>query len=226
MRIDHTAIPDVACPDAGLALAGEWSTSGPEHQRRAADAALAAWQATGWPAGLLAHTCLLGQDGRSVLHYTQWAGENAARAFAGTGKPGWIRAVDGAVYGIEHRKVTAYQLYRNTTPAPGSPPAGCLVTVTIDFGTPDAQRQRDWVDNVFAAAGTDSPAPAAGMLAAHFHISVDGTRVLNLAEWTTAQAHRDAIAAPAKRFHAAVRQFPGVAGSAVQRYTPYRRITP
>lgn len=164
-----------------------------------------------------------------MLQYSQWADESASRAFAGTDKPLWAHAVHTAVPGIEHRKVTAYRLYRNTTPVVEPPPTGCLVTVTIDFDEPGAQRQRCWVDNVFAAAGTTDASPTVGMLAAHFHVSVDGTRVLNLAEWTTAQAHHDAGAStttPAERFRTAVQDFPGVVNSDVRRYAPYRCITP
>jgi hypothetical protein len=48
------------------------------------------------------------------------------------------------------------------------------------------------------------------MIAAHFHLSTDGAGVLNLAEWATLQAHRDAAGQPAPRLRAATRDFPGV----------------
>ena len=127
--------------------------------------------------------------------------------------------------GIEHRGVTAYRRYRDTTPLDAPPRTGCLVAVTVDFEAADPQRQRAWVDNVFGAAGTTEASPAAGLLAAHFHLSLEGTRVLNLAEWTTADAHRDAVAAPAGGFRARVRAFPGVSNVTTCRYTPYRHLT-
>ena len=120
-----------------LVLIGEWSAPGPDAQRRAAEAALNAWRAHPWPDGLLAHHCLLGEDGRAVVHHLRWADEAAARAFAGTGKPGWARTVDAAAPGITRHRVTAYRQYRTTTPLTAAPPAGCLVTVTVDLDAPD-----------------------------------------------------------------------------------------
>ncbi|MEW1724204.1 hypothetical protein [Streptomyces sp. NPDC093109] len=55
---------------------------------------------------------------------------------------------------------------------------------------------------------------------------VDGTRVLNYAEWESARAHIDALAAPgegvgfATAEWARVRAYTGVRGSTVTRYTP------
>lgn len=214
----------LARADAGLVLVGEWCVADPARQRDAADAALEAWRYRSLPAGLLAHHCLLGEDGRTVVHYLQWDDDVAARTFARTGKPCWIQAVDSAVPGIRHRAVTAYRRYRDTAPLPAPPATGCLVTVTVDLDGPDRQRQRAWVDNVFHAAGSASASPAAGMLAAHFHVSVDGRRVLNLAEWTSAEAHRDAVAGPATGFRAGVRAFPGVVRNVTRRHVPYRQL--
>jgi hypothetical protein len=159
------------------------------------------------------------------VHFTQWTGQVAARAFTRSDKSLWASAVDDAVPGIARLKVTAYRRYRSTTALTAPPPTGCLVTVTVDFDGPDPRRQRAWVDNTFAAAGTVDPSPDAGMLAAHFHVSLDGTRVLNLAEWTSAQAHRDALAMPAPPFRARVRAFPGVISSVAQRYLSYQHAT-
>jgi Antibiotic biosynthesis monooxygenase len=65
----------------------------------------------------------------------------------------------------------------------------------------------------------------AGLIAAHFHSIVDGTRVLNVAEWTNADAHRRAVTEPAARLRRITQQFPGVTGIAVQRFTPYLGTT-
>ena len=228
MNVDERTAPEPR--RAGVViLVGEWSLPGPEQQRRAADAALNAWRHILWPDGLIAYSCLLGEDERSVLHYSQWSGENAARVFASADKRRWAQAVDDSVPGIDRRGVTAYRLYRSTTPLDHAPPAGCLVTVTIGFDGPDEGRQQAWIDSVFTAAGTASPEPKAGMLAAHFHVSLDGTRVLNLAEWSTSRAHRNAVDsadASAQRLRAAVHAFPGVTRTVVRRYARYRRATP
>jgi hypothetical protein len=88
-------LPQVTHPDAGLVLVGEWGTSGAAHQRAAADAALGAWEAVPAPEGLLSYGCLLGEDDRTLLHYVQWSGEDAARAFVSTDR--WAAAVGEAV---------------------------------------------------------------------------------------------------------------------------------
>jgi hypothetical protein len=49
-----------------------------------------------------------------------------------------------------------------------------------------------------------------------------GIRVLNLAAWTTAAAHCHAEQNPNLR--TATQRFPGVAGIAVHRFTPYRAV--
>lgn len=209
-------------PGPGLVLVGAWSVSGPADQRRIADAALDAWRTGPWPGGLLAYDCLLGEDERTVVHCSEWTDEAAARAFAGAGKSAWLHAVHDAVPDIVHQKVTAYRRYRSTTPLPAPPPAGCVVTVTVDLEEPDPERQRAWVDNAFDAAGTADPAPEAGLLSARFHLSLDGARVLNLAGWTTAQAHRDA-AGVTDGFRERVRGFPG-ATSVTRRHLPYGHL--
>lgn len=84
-------LPQVFRPDAGLVLVGEWGTAD------AADATIGAWEAVRPPAGLLSYGCLLGEDDRTLLHYIQWAGEDAARAFVSTDRPRWVAAVDDAV---------------------------------------------------------------------------------------------------------------------------------
>lgn len=224
MWIETDPVPDVERDGVGMVLVGEWTVRQGD-QRRAADAALAAWPADAPPDGMLAHHCLLGEDGATVLHYQQWSDPEACRAFVDAGRPRWLASLDAQVPGIAHRRATAYQVYRSTEPSPDAPPCGCLVTVTVDFDGPDGQRQRDWIDTVFTASGTDRAAPAAGLIAAHFHVGLDGTRVLNLAAWSTGDAHRRAAATPAPKLRTATQRFPGVAGSAARRFTPYRGIT-
>ncbi len=220
-----TMLSDVLRADAGLVLVGEWATASQQDQRSAADAALAAWQDGVWPAGLLAYHCLLGEDGSSLLHYQQWTSADACRTFVANGRPRWLASVAAAVPGIQHRQATGYERYRSTSRLDTAPAAGCLTTVTVDFDSAGQQRQRDWVNSVFSAADSDQTSLEAGLIAAHFHVSVDGTRVLNIAEWTTADAHRRAVAEPAARLRRTTQQFPGVTGIAVQRFTPYRGMT-
>jgi hypothetical protein len=224
MLAETTPALDVTHGPNWLMLVGEWSTARPEDQQAAADAALAGWTDVAQPLGLLAHHCLLGEDGVGVLHYLRWSSPDACRAFVSTDRPRWLRSVDAAAPGVRHHRTTAYQMYRSTPPLPDAPPAACLATVTVDFEDSDAQRQRDWIDGVFAASDTGQASPSTGLIAAHFHTSLDGTRVLNMAEWTTAEAHRRAATQRAPQLRTATQRFPRVTSVAVHRFVPYRGV--
>jgi deazaflavin-dependent oxidoreductase (nitroreductase family) len=125
---------------------------------------------------------------------------------------------------------TEYRLYRSAV-RENPPPTGCVVVVSVEFDGPDEQRQREWVDTVFEALESETDPPAGG-ISARFHLSTDGTRVLNFAEWTDEQAHRDALArsgqgtvgvSPGWR---RVLEFPGVKASGFRRYLPVRSDSP
>lgn len=95
---------------------------------------------------------------------------------------------------------------------------GCVVLVEVGFDRPGVAER--WVDLVFEALAEDGAHP--GGISARFHVSPDGTRVLNYAEWETAQAHRDALAAGDGSVGAGeawrrVRTFPGFRSSDVRR---------
>jgi len=122
--------------------------------------------AGGKPDGMVAAAGFAGLDGESVLIYEQWSGKPAERR-------------EGAV---------EYRLYRGLTwPDPAA--VGCVVIVTAEF---DGIEPRTWVDTVFDALESDEK-PAEGGISAHFHVSVDGTRALNYAEWTSEAAHVAAL---------------------------------
>lgn len=208
------ALPELD-PAAGLLVVGEWAVGSPERQRAAANAAAEAWRRVGRPEGLLGYGCLLELDGRGLVHCSQWTGQEAGRRFAATGRPEWLRLVDGAVDGIEHRRATGYTPYRSHRGP--SAEARCAVLVTIEFAGPDVARARGWVDAMFDLPEQDAPPP--GLVDAHFAVAVDGSRVLNLARWTTADAHRAAVA-PAHRSEAlrAADAWPGRVGASFRRY--------
>ncbi|MFI2027021.1 antibiotic biosynthesis monooxygenase [Streptomyces buecherae] len=194
------AYPDATRADAGLATFSTWRVGTPERQRAAVDAIAATWQRLPWPTPeLLGYSVYTGTDGETLLHYTQWTSEAAREAYVRAGRQvAHAAEIDAAVPGIERDGVTSYRLYRSAfTPGargPQAPAVGCAIAVTIDFDGPDEARLRRWVDGWF-----DGDEPEVddfdGLLAAHFHVSTDGTRVLNYAEWVSAQAHIDALAA-------------------------------
>ncbi|HEV7977017.1 hypothetical protein [Amycolatopsis sp.] len=124
---------------------------------------------TPWSEGLLSRSHFAGTDDDTALTYEQWATENADVG------PGAI----------------AYRLVRSEADPARVP--GCIVF--IDIETDDAETARAWIDSVFGALHSDED-PHPGGISAHFHLSLDGKRVLNYAGWTDAEAHRKAVEDP------------------------------
>ncbi|MEV7679389.1 antibiotic biosynthesis monooxygenase [Streptomyces sp. NPDC088341] len=232
MSVLSTTLPEITRPGVGVVLVSRWRLGTPEARRAAVEAIDRAWRSREWPdAGLLSYSVLTGNDGDSLLHYSQWSGPEAYEEFVRTHRDGRNAEIDAAVPGIERVGMGAYELYRSLESAPGERRVpGCVVLVEAEFDGPDTERQKAWVDAVFEALD-DEPTPASGGISAHFHISVDGTRVLNYAEWESEQAHLDALAAPGDGVGSdteawrRVRNHPGLTGGAVRRYTPALSLT-
>ncbi|MEV0579103.1 MULTISPECIES: antibiotic biosynthesis monooxygenase [unclassified Streptomyces] len=230
MTVEFVSRPDVTRADAGIARAGTWDAGTPERRRRTVEAIRSAWADRPWPhPGLLSYSVHVGEDDRTLFHYAQWTGEESYRDFANSGGDGRDAEVDAAVPGIERHAPHTYELYRSSSPGGREP--GCVVVVDVEFDGADRARQRDWVDGVFEALGTDPALPPGG-IAAHFHVGTDGTRVLNYAEWESAQAHVDALAGPGDGVGSRtpqwqrVQTYPGVTGGGVHRYTPALSLRP
>ncbi|MGW0556310.1 antibiotic biosynthesis monooxygenase [Streptomyces sp. NPDC002926] len=219
--------PDLTRAESGLVQVSTWDVGTPERQRAAVEAVAEVWQSRDWPgAGLLSYSVFVGEDGTTLLHYSQWRDEDAYQDFLRAHRDDRNEEIDAAVPGIQRRGPRSYQLYRSGgrgTDDRRIP--GCVVIVDVEFDGPDTERQRAWVDGVFEALRTE-PHPHPGGIAGHFHVSVDGTRVLNYAEWESAEAHREALTAPGDGVGsrtpqwAKVQSFPGVTGGGVNRYTP------
>ena len=118
---------------------------------------------------------------------------------------------------------------RDGLPDVTRPDVGTILVSPWLVGTPE--RQRGWIDTVIGALSSETE-PLPGLVAAHFHVSTDGTRVLNDAEWTSEEAHQDALdrsghgvvgRSPEWR---RVRSFPGVRrNDDVRRYRLHRSLT-
>ncbi|MFD4634437.1 antibiotic biosynthesis monooxygenase [Streptomyces sp. NPDC058284] len=234
-------LPDPARQDGDLTFISTWSTGSPERQRATLDAIAKAWESRPWPhEGLLSYTVYAGADGSTVLHRSQWRDDSAYQDFfanSGNGRDARNTDIDAAVPGIERLGLNKTRLYRSWTEgrddsdgSDGSDREGhdsgalAIVVVQVDFEGPDEDRQRAWADGVIEALDTD-PAGKPGLRSAHFHVSIDGRRVLNYAEWESEQAHIDALAAAGEGIGSPtpqwrrVRDFPGVVGDgAVARY--------
>lgn len=214
--------PDIAGPEAGVALVSRWDVGTPDLQRAAIAHAQEAWHRIAWPEGLLSVSWFAGLEGETVFVYSKWEDEACADRFAKTDGPTFLQGLKDVVPGLELRPPVRYQLYRSAR-RENAPPVGCLVVVSVTFDGADAGRQRRWIDLVFEALAGD-PSPHPGGISGHFHVSLDGTRVLNYAEWTSADAHRDALErAKGSVGHGPkwreVQSFPGLTASDVRRYT-------
>ncbi|MDT9687717.1 antibiotic biosynthesis monooxygenase [Streptomyces sp. P9(2023)] len=222
------ARPDLYRPGVGLVFASTWRVGTPERQRAAVDAIAKAWESRDWPdLGLLSYSVYIGTDGDTLLHYSQWTGEEAYQEFFRTLRDERNAEIDAAVPGIVrvgiHRYAPPFRSAVLSEQSAASVP-GAVALVDVEFDGPDSGRQRAWVDAVSAAIDDDATGtrPARGGIAAHFHLSTDGTRVLEYAEWESEQAHVEWLAedAPLSDAWERVRHFPGLVGSRVRRYTP------
>jgi hypothetical protein len=68
-------------------MVSTWRVGTPERQRSAVDAIARTWQSRPWPdVGLLSYSVLTGEDGDTLLHYSQWVpSRTTGVALAGPG---------------------------------------------------------------------------------------------------------------------------------------------
>ncbi|MEG3631245.1 antibiotic biosynthesis monooxygenase [Streptomyces poriticola] len=224
MTVRTDAHPYLVRPDVGAPFFSTWHVGTPERQRRAVEAIAGTWTGRPWPDdGLKSYHVYTGHDGATLLHHSQWASEQVYEEFFHTHRQQRNDEIDTAVPGIERLWLGRYRRYRSSPRPAAAPVPGCIVIVDVEFDGPDPQRQRDWADAVLEALEND-PALPPGAVSAHLHLGTDGTRVLNYAEWESAQAHLDALAAlgdaigsPTARWER-VRTWSGLRSSTVARY--------
>jgi hypothetical protein len=225
----HTG-PDLTRPDATLVVVTEFEVAGPGEQQRLFDASRRAWDILPWPETLLSITWLASLDGRRALAYVQWRDDSEFEAYGRTHRPVLAARLKDALPALEAAPPAFYRRYRSGT-RPDAPAPGCIVAVSVEFDGPDAARSRAWVDTVFEALAAEASPPAGG-IAAHFHVSLDGSRVLNYAEWVDEASHVAALersgtgaigSGPKWRD---VQAFPGLKSSRVTRYRVDRRFAP
>ncbi|GAA2257040.1 antibiotic biosynthesis monooxygenase [Streptomyces indiaensis] len=211
--------PDPTDPRVGAPLFSTWRVGTPERQRQAVEAIGRAWEGRPWPAGdLLAYHVYAGQDGSTLMHYSQWTGEQAYETFVRTHRQERVDEIDTAVPGIERVGLGRYRRYRSRERAVGDARVpGLIVTVRIDFEDGTRERREEWVDLVVKGLG-DDPAGHAGLLSAHFHLSTDGGHVLNYAEWESTGAYEAAMATPSTDSWERVRTYPGLRKVTGSRY--------
>jgi hypothetical protein len=220
--VGSDAPPRMNRPGVDLVAVDEWIVGSPAHQRAVADAVITDWVGAEWPYGLLSLTALVSTDGAKVLTYTQWASEEAHRRFRQATPTSTIRDT------VQHLEPVTYRLYRFGARG-NAPLPGCIVIVSVEFDGPDSQRQTQWIDTVFAALDAETALHPGG-ISGYFHVSTDGRRVLNYAEWTSEAAHRDALERSGQGAVGLgpkwqeVRAFRGVKSNGVSRYFLHRSL--
>ncbi|MCY1075392.1 antibiotic biosynthesis monooxygenase [Archangium lansingense] len=187
MPMQRTFRAPIRQSGAGAINPSLWTLESPAAQQAAAEAVLSAMPAS---PGLLRLSVFRGLEDLTLFILSQWTDAAARDAFLATnGTP--RAAVDEAVPGIRRDWREPSSPYRSFVSRERGE-AGCLVVVRQPLLRSDPQAQRDWVDTVMAALEAD-PHPPAGLLSATFFLSDDGAHAINLAEWTSADAHHAAL---------------------------------
>lgn len=225
--IQKEVLPNLTRKDVGLILMSEWKTDGKSEQRKAVDAAMQVWDHFPWPKGLLSYNCYLGNNGQSILHYSQWEDEESQGEFVKNDPPERMQEIMKSV-SIERQGLDKYHLYRSIVSDSAAIP-GCIVMVREEFEKAELTTQ--FIDTVCQALA-DDPQKCTGGMAAYFHVNLEGTVMMNYAEWTNEQAHQDCLDRSAKYpkeispLWQKVWQFPGrLPKGQVKRFRFYRSIS-
>ncbi|SFE67028.1 Antibiotic biosynthesis monooxygenase [Actinacidiphila alni] len=169
------APPDIRRADSTAVHVAQWYVPDRETGVATLDRAVAQWDAARWPSGIRSVNAYLSTEHDTVLTYVQTSDPAAHAAFTAG-----LTDLAGAA-------TVAYTLHRAIVLHHGPLVPASFVVATFDVDGPHAQR--GIVDSV---AGALEQAPGdrhPGLLSANFHLSADGTRVLNYAEWTSDEAH-------------------------------------
>ncbi|MGW1376526.1 antibiotic biosynthesis monooxygenase [Streptomyces sp. NPDC002446] len=218
--------PKIRRPDAEAVLISEWDAGSPEGQRAVLDGVARAWAETPLPAGLLSRVLFAGTDGRSVLNYAQWTSDAAHREFVrgeNTGLRERIAAVLEAAGDVGNSGPTRYRLYRSMLRQGEPQTPGCVIRVA--FRTTGHDAARELVDGLLDVLG--GVQPGKGGIASHFHISEDGTRVVNYSEWTDPESHAREIGTnlqPGGPVMSFIASLPGVETLGFRRYVTPRGL--
>lgn len=174
--------PEITRADARTVVITVRHVRDAAHQQALAESATAERGQEPWPQGLLSWSLFACTDGQALMAYEQWADDEVLDAALASYVPG--------ITGTAPSTPVRYRVHRSHESEAGAA-VGCVVTPVFDVDGPE--RQRHFIDEVFAMTKDVPPMP--GSIAAHFHASTDGTRVLNYAEWTDEQAHLDMVTA-------------------------------
>ena len=166
-----------------------------EHARTVAGSATRELGRSPWPDGLLSWSVFTSTDVQSAMVYEQWRGDSSLDAAVDAALAGAAAAphVPG-IPGTERSTPVRHRLYRShADTAPGEPAVPGCIAIPV-FETAGPERQRHFVEELFALTEDSEHGPA-GLISVHLHLTDDGTRVVNYAEWTGEQAPVEVVGA-------------------------------
>lgn len=167
--------PDIRRADSAAAHVTQWHVPDRAAGTAAVQQALKQWRHADWPAGLLSFSAYLNTEGDTALTYTQTDGSGVHRGFT------------AGLDGLAGAGSVDYTLRRSiVVDTQRSVPTAFVVA---SFDTDGPGPQQGIVDSICDALERAPASQYPGMISANFHLSADGSRVLNYAEWTSDAAH-------------------------------------
>jgi heme-degrading monooxygenase HmoA len=218
MTVPTTPASRVAPAEHVVVVTSHWRTADRFTQRATADAAMARWEHLPWPEGCLSIACFLSTDGHLVMLYSQWTDEPQYRRHAAAPRRRVADLIIDREPAITHLDtIVARPVGSPASRTADGPFPGCVALVSIATDGPDRQRQ---AAEAISAFGADTHPGAIG---GHLLFSLDGTQVTLYAEWTSEEAHREAIAGIAFGGQRGIFDgTPGIRGLSMHRYQLYR----
>ncbi|MDX3642272.1 antibiotic biosynthesis monooxygenase [Streptomyces sp. MB09-02B] len=202
--------PEADRADCGIVLVTPLYVGSADAQRAEVERVMAPYREGPLPEGMLSLSAFVCTEAENVLTYAQWVSDEAYREHAD--RTAADRPRDAA-------EPVRYRYYRGRALEPASVPTLLVPPV---FDVDGRERQRRAADNLLdGPLGTPFP----GLVSSHFHLSLDGTRVLNWAHWVDEEAHQRFMRSerPKECFEALT--MPGVRGIGGKRYRLAESVT-
>nr|WSU75183.1 antibiotic biosynthesis monooxygenase [Streptomyces anulatus] len=205
--------PDLRRTDVASVFVGQRYARSREEALTVLEQTVVEWSGASWPAGILSFSCFLSAEEDTVLTYAQCADGDSYQPF--------VRSLRGpAVAGAVEYRPRRSVVVRGASGVPG-----CVITATFDVD--GAERQDRVVNSLVDVLDVPPAEQPPGMLSANFHTSVDATRVLNYAEWTSVEAHLAFLDSMTRvKTLRASGDVPGVRPIGFKRFHLYRSIAP
>ncbi|MEU6148325.1 hypothetical protein ABZ848_49385 [Streptomyces sp. NPDC047081] len=215
-RVHSATAPDIDHEDVHTVFMSHWHVADAAQGRVVLDEIADAWEQASWPADILSFSCYLstGSEHFTVMTYVQCARPDGYRPF-----------VHGLPVDAARVEPVEYRLHHSVLLTPQAGPAAAIVIASFDVDGPE--RQRHIISSVTDNIEKSPRDEQTGLIASHFHVSLDGTRVINFAEWTSDDEHI-AFLEQATR-HRSLRlatDTPGVRPIGFTRYHLHRSIEP